>query len=212
MDETTEARRYATEQEEFWAGTFGEEYAQRNRGAAIVASYTAMWARILGRTRGVSSVLELGSNIGLNLRAFRHLLPDASLSAVEINPVAAAEAAELADVTVGSILEYEPDRTHDLVIIAGVLMHIEPTRLPTVYDLMHDASRRYICLAEYYSPTPVEIPYRGHRERLYKRDFAGELLDRFDDLRIVDYGFIWRRDPAFPQDDTTWFLLERVSG
>jgi spore coat polysaccharide biosynthesis protein SpsF len=204
------SRSYETEQEKFWAGSFGDEYSARNRGAGHVASYTAMWARILGRTHGVSSILELGCNIGLNLRAFRQLLPEASLTAVEINATAAAEAARVpADVKVGSILEYEPDRRHDLVVIAGVLMHIEPTRLPTVYDLMHRASGRYICLAEYYNPTPVEIPYRGHRERLYKRDYAGELLDRFDDLSLVDYGFVYRRDPTFPQDDTTWFLLER---
>jgi spore coat polysaccharide biosynthesis protein SpsF len=25
----------------------------------------------------------------------------------------------------------------------------------------------------------------------------------------VDYGFAYRRDPNFPQDDITWFLLEK---
>ncbi|MBI3705395.1 MAG: pseudaminic acid biosynthesis-associated methylase, partial [Rhizobiales bacterium] len=40
-------------------------------------------------------------------------------------------------------------------------------------------------------------------------DVAGDMLDRVP-LRIVDYGFAWRRDPVFPQDDVTWFLLERT--
>ena len=40
------------------------------------------------------------------------------------------------------------------------------------------------------------MPYRGHTARLFKRDFAGEMLDRFSDLRLVDYGFRYHRDLA----------------
>ena len=36
----------------------------------------------------------------------------------------------------------------------------------------------------------------------------GEMLDRYSDLHLVDYGFVWRRD-VFAQDDLTWFLLEK---
>jgi hypothetical protein len=43
----------------------------------------------------------------------------------------------------------------------------------------------------------------------FKRDFAGEIMDRFPDLRLVDYGFVYHRDPQFPQDDFTWFLMEK---
>ena len=53
------------------------------------------------------------------------------------------------------------------------------------------------------------MPYRGHDARLFKRDFAGEMLDRFSDLRLVDYGFRYHRDPAHPADDLTWFLMEK---
>jgi len=28
-------------------------------------------------------------------------------------------------------------------------------------------------------------------------------------MRLIDYGFAYRHDPNFPQDDITWFLLER---
>ena len=63
-------------------------------------------------------------------------------------------------------------------------------------------------ICEYYNPTPVTVPYRGASERLFKRDFAGELMDRFD-LALVDYGFVYHRDSHFPQDDLTWFLLEK---
>ena len=66
---------------------------------------------------------------------------------------------------------------------------------------------RNVC--EYYNPSPTSISYRGHTDRLYKRDFAGEMLDIYSDLRLVDYGFSYHRDSAFPQDDISWFLMEK---
>lgn len=56
----------------------------------------------------------------------------------------------------------------------------------------------------------MEVDYRGHEDRLFKRDFASELWDRFPDLSLIDYGFVWRRDPLAAKDDTTWFLFEKI--
>jgi spore coat polysaccharide biosynthesis protein SpsF len=56
----------------------------------------------------------------------------------------------------------------------------------------------------------VEIPYRGHSGKLFKRDFAGEILDAYSDLNLIDYGFAYHRDNYFKQDDITWFLLEKL--
>jgi pseudaminic acid biosynthesis-associated methylase len=199
-----------TEQEVFWQGSFGSEYTERNAGERAIASNTALFARILSRTRGVGSVLELGSNRGNNLVALRRLLPAARLSAVEINPTAAQHvAATLPDVELHrtSILRFEPQRRWDLVFTKGVLIHIAPEELARVYELMQRCASRYVLVAEYMNPTPVEVNYRGHANKLFKRDFAGELLDRCPELELVDYGFAWRRDPNFAQDDLTWFLL-----
>jgi spore coat polysaccharide biosynthesis protein SpsF len=202
---------YRTEQEAFWAGHFGDDYAARNRGEHLIASNLALFAKVLARTRRVHSVIEFGANIGLNLIAIRQLLPDAKLSAVEINEVAAVELRKIPELTVHncSILDFSPEGTHDLVLSKGVLIHLDPDNLPGVYDLLHRSSSRYICLAEYYSPTPMTVSYRGHTEKLFKRDFVGEMLDRFDDLKLADYGFVYRRD-SFPQDDINWFLLEKA--
>lgn len=60
-----------TEQETFWEGDFGNEYTDRNRGARWVAANAAFFSKVLARTQAVRSVLELGSNIGLNLIALR---------------------------------------------------------------------------------------------------------------------------------------------
>ncbi len=202
---------FRTEQEAFWAGSFGDEYMQRNQGEALVAASTALLGRALSRATDISTAIEFGSNIGLKLVALKRLLPDVELAAVEINAAAAAQVATLGiDVHRGSILEFSPARTYDLVLISGVLIHIAPEALPTVYDRLHEACGRYLYVAEYYNPTPVEVDYRGHAGRLFKRDFAGELLDRFADLRLRDYGFAYHRDPIFPADDVTWFLLERT--
>jgi spore coat polysaccharide biosynthesis protein SpsF len=198
-----------TEQEDFWAGEFGTEYITRNTGDDWIANNTAHFATILRRTSGITTVIELGANIGLNLQAIRRLLPSVELTGIEINADAAKELHN-ANITAihGSLLDVDPP-VCDLSFTKGVLIHINPDSLPIAYEKLYQASRRYILVCEYYNPSPVAIPYRGHTDRLFKRDFAGELLDRFADLRLIDYGFIYQRDPNWPQDDQTWFLLEK---
>jgi spore coat polysaccharide biosynthesis protein SpsF len=203
---------FQTEQEHFWATDFGNEYVARNKGANIIASNLALFAKILARTQPIGSIIEFGSNIGLNLIALHQLLPKAHLAAVEINQTAATELQQnLPQVQLfhQSILNFTPEQTFGLVLIKGVLIHINPEKLPQVYDILYQSSERYICISEYYNPTPVTIPYRGHSDKLFKRDFAGEMLDRYPNLKLVDYGFSYHRDLHFPQDDTTWFLLEK---
>ncbi len=202
---------YKTEQEAFWAGDFGDDYVDRNQGAAAIAARVALFSRLLPRTRPVSSVIELGANIGINLHALKTLFPDLSATAVEINARAAAEmrAHDWIDVHEASILEYEAAKEHDLAFTSGVMIHINPDELEKVYKALYATSNRYVAIIEYYSPVPVEVSYRGHGERLFKRDFAGEMMDLFPDLKLVDYGFAYHRDPVFPMDDLNWFLLEK---
>ena len=203
---------FTTEQEAFWHGAFGDDYTERNRGKSLVASNTALFARILTSAPGVTSVLELGANIGLNLLALKTLLAEGELSAVEINEsaVRSLRAIPGLDVHAGSILDFAPGRTWDLTFTKGVLIHIDPDQLSRAYDLLYRATRRYVLVVEYYNPSPVELVYRGHAGRLFKRDFAGELMDRHPGLTLVDYGFVYHRDPVFPQDDVSWFLLKKA--
>lgn len=176
-------------------------------------SNAVFFSKVLQRTTGITTSLEFGSNIGLNLKALHYLDPSIKLSAIEINADAIKELSELEyldKIHHHSILDFEPkDCIWDMVFIKGVLIHINPEYLPVVYEKLYNCSSRYVLVAEYYNPTPMEINYRGHAGKLFKRDFAGELLDKYSDLTIVDYGFVWRRDPNFPQDDMTWFLLEK---
>jgi pseudaminic acid biosynthesis-associated methylase len=201
---------FKTEQEAFWAGDFGTEYIKRNQGDALLASNLDFFAKALHAARGVESCIEFGANIGMNLKALKLLHPEQEQHGIEINADAARELALIippTQVHYSSILDFNPQRTWDLALIKGVLIHINPDELPQVYDKLVAACEKYLLVAEYYNPTPVAIPYRGHTDRLFKRDFAGEIMDRHPQMELIDYGFAYRRDPNFPQDDITWFLM-----
>ena len=44
-----------------------------------------------------------------------------------------------------------------------------------------------------------------------KEIFAGEILDKYPDVKFVDCGFVYHRDNNFPKDDLSWCLLEKKS-
>jgi spore coat polysaccharide biosynthesis protein SpsF len=205
---------YKTEQEAFWAGDFGTEYIGRNKSSQLLASNLHFFSQALRSSGRIASCVEFGANIGMNLRALQLLYPAIEARGVEINAEAARQLAELVgpdQVFNGSIFDYPAHEPVDLALIKGVLIHINPEMLSATYRKLYEASRRYVLVCEYYNPAPVAIPYRGHSDRLFKRDFAGEMLELFPDLRLVDYGFAYHRDPAFPQDDITWFLMEKAA-
>jgi spore coat polysaccharide biosynthesis protein SpsF len=205
------AMRNLSEQEQFWQGDFGNEYVARNVGQSLVAANLALFAKALARTGRIDSLLELGTNVGNNLQALHQLLPQCELSGVEINANACAQAKalDIAKIWHGSLFDFPCERSYDLTLSKGVLIHLAPELLPKAYAQLYELSQRYILIAEYYNPAPVEVSYRGNSGKLFKRDFAGEMLDRYADLHLLDYGFVYHRDPQFPADDVTWFLLEK---
>jgi spore coat polysaccharide biosynthesis protein SpsF len=147
----------------------------------------------------IKSAIEFGANRGLNLKALSHLYPNALLSAVEIN----LEAVELLrkigniDVHAESFLEFKPTQEHDLVVVSGVLIHTNPASLPDAYRCLATSSSKYVL-------------YRGHENKLFKRDFAGEFLNLYPEFKLIDYGFHYKG--AFTQgNDQTWFLLEKIN-
>lgn len=205
---------YKTEQELFWAGEFGTEYIQRNQGDWLLASNLNFFSKAMHGASGVKNCIEFGANIGMNTKALRLLYPHWEQFGIEINTNAARQLATVIPpdhVFNSSILDFNMDAQWDLVLIKGVLIHINPDMLPLVYDKLVAASGKYLLVAEYYNPEPVTINYRGHKDRLFKRDFAGEVMDRHPEMQLVDYGFAYRGDPNYPQDDITWFLMERRS-
>lgn len=200
------------DQEEFWSSEFGEKYIDRNKSDQLFASNLFFFSQALKRAGKINNCIEIGANIGMNLRALKLLFPQIHLEAIEINEEAAKSLLEFLsekEVYIQSVLDWNPEQKYDLVLSKGVLIHQNPNSLDSIYEKLYQASNNYILLGEYYSPNPASIDYRGHKDKLFKRDFAGELMEKYNDLKLIDYGFSYRRDPNFPQDDISWFLLEK---
>lgn len=201
-----------TEQLERWRGTFGDAYVERNIATPeAVDIQKRVFSRALEKAKPrPRSILEVGCNIGINLRALDALC-DTELFAVEPNAKArdavladgVLDAAHLFD-AMGSALPFD-DGAVDLTFTSGVLIHIPEPALQETMREIHRVSRRFILCLEYFATTPTTVPYRDHSDMLFKRDFGSLYLDLFPDLEIVDDGFFWRRSTG--ADDLTWCLL-----
>lgn len=203
---------FNTDQENFWAGQFGSDYISRNQGQNLLASNLNFFSKAFSKAGKINSCIEFGANIGMNLKSLQLLYHEIELQGVEINETACKYLQDLVgeqNAHHASIFDFQVTKQFDVSLIKGVLIHINPDKLALVYEQLYKSSSRYILIAEYYNPSPVAISYRGHQDRLFKRDFAGEFLDTYSDVTLVDYGFSYHRDPAFPQDDITWFLLQK---
>jgi pseudaminic acid biosynthesis-associated methylase len=204
-----------TEQTIFWRGEFGNAYAQRNAlDAVTLHRRTAMWARILQPLAGAQpdSILEVGANVGINLAALANVT-GAKLHAVEPNGEARAllsqsgrvDPARVHDAT-GDQLPFA-DHSVDMVFTSGVLIHVAPEKLESTCREMYRVARRYIGCVEYFASAPEEKTYRGHAGKLFKRDFGGYWWDLFPEMKLVDYGFFWKRVTGL--DDLTWWVFEK---
>lgn len=200
---------------EAWRGAFGDAYTERNpRTADSLRSRGRLFQRALGAValETGTRVLEVGTNVGMNLSALGRRSA-ASLFGVDLNEGALRRAGREADLAGRARLavaqaERLPfaDDSMDLVLTCGVLIHVPPDQLEQACGEIVRVARRYILCAEYFSPRPEEIRYRGEPGLLFKRDFGGFYLDHWPALRLVDYGFVWKRVEF---DDLNWWLLEK---
>lgn len=202
------------EQENFWAGEFGDNYIGRNNREKLLQSNVGFFSRCLKKIQKADNFIEFGSNVGLNIRALQTLFPKARFTAVEINSKAChflrqiRPEIQIINMPISSV---EVCETHDIAFTKGVLIHVKPENLPDAYQKLYSSSHRYILVAEYFNPTPVSIEYRGHKNKLFKRDFCNDLMSTYSNLSLIDYGFFYKFDPEFPQDNLNWFLLEKKS-
>ena len=205
--------KYKTQQEDFWAGEFGDDYVLRSQDIEILNSSIDFFKVALRKTNNIKTCIEFGSNVGMNLRALKEIYPQKELHAIEINKKAINYLREVIpeeNIINDSILNFKPFKKWDLVLIKGVLIHINPEMLPEVYLSLVNSCSKYLLINEYYNPKPVSIDYRGHSDKLFKRDFTGEILDNFPEMKLLDYGFLYDRDPIHKRvGSANWFLLEK---
>ena len=50
--------------------------------------------------------------------------------------------------------------------------------------------------------------FKTEQEKFWAGDFAGEIMDRYKNLELIDYGFLYNRDGW--NDNSNWFLLKKV--
>lgn len=193
--------------EHMWAGDFGDAYIERNVDAGT--GRDAFWAGTIAKL-SPQRVLEVGCNIGGNLQhVAAHVSPrdvfgvDVNQSSLKklrqdipaINPVWA-RAQELPF----------RDSWFDLVFTVGVLIHQPESTLRSVMSEIHRCARRHILCAEYFSEELQEVPYRGERGALFKRDYASIYLQDFPGLKVIHEETLSRADGF---DNVTCTVLEK---
>lgn len=201
-------------QEALWEGEFGDAYTDRN---VIDEEATKLFFNKILPTEyeramakhELKTAIEFGCGSGANLAALKCI--GLECSGVEVNQYAALKAtnntgAVIYNTAVNDELEVP---VHDLVLTKGFLIHVAPENLESVYRKIYETAKYYILICEYYSKQPQEIVYRGNAGSLWKRDFCGEIMDQYPDLELLDYGFVYDRDPVYMQDSITWWLLEK---
>jgi pseudaminic acid biosynthesis-associated methylase len=192
---------------DLWAGEFGDAYIERNIDA--VAKTADFWRGMLTRFPAASA-LEVGCNVGGNLIRIAEQLGATNVAGVDVNENALAVLAERlpdADLRCATAVGLPfTDDSFDLVFTMGVLIHVAPNELEPAMREVVRCSRRYVLAGEYYAPEVTELPYRGERGALYKRDY-GALYEALDaGLRLAETGFLPLSEGAF--DDVTYWLFE----
>ncbi len=193
--------------EELWSGDFGDAYCERNRAAGERRG--EFWDQILATTNP-RRILEVGCNVGANLRPLARRLEPRQVWGVDVNRKALAEVSRgLPGVNAFCSVARElpfADRCFDLTFTAGVLIHQPEATLARVMAELVRCSGRYVLSCEYYAATTTEVAYRGEQGALFKRDFAALFKQLFPELRLAGHGFLGQGQGW---DDVTWWLFER---
>ncbi len=195
-----------TPQLALWRSQFGRDYTRRNDGER--PARREVWRELLAGL-DVGSALEVGCNVGWNLRYLRDL-GVASTWGVEPQDDAvihAHQARPELTVVPGTAFDLPfKDARFDLVFTSGVLIHIAPADLPRALSEMYRVSRRYLVAIEYDHEREVEVAYRGHAGALWKRDHGASWQAQFPGLRRLRTGFL---DASRGYDDCTYHVFEK---
>jgi pseudaminic acid biosynthesis-associated methylase len=197
----------ATRLEQLWSGEFGNAYVDRNSRAGDVRG--PFWRDIL-KTFPSRRVLEVGCNLGGNLRWIAEVLEPGQTYGIDINQKAIERVhADLPTITalVSPARELPfRDRWFDMVFTMGVLIHQPPDTLPLVMSEIVRCSSRWVVCGEYFADQPTEVPYRGETGALFKRDFGGYYQQLFPQLSLRKKEFLSHADGW---DDVTVWVFEK---
>lgn len=185
-------------QENFWQGDFGKRYTDRS--TMTFKEWNEGYKRQYGKTRiemnknfvgkfsKNAKILEVGCNIGMELRGLQRM-GFKNLYGVELQPYAVEQSKKYTkelNIVCGSGFDIPfKDGFFDVVCTNGVLIHIAPKNLLKIMGEMHRATKKYIWGLEYYAEKIAEINYRGHKNRLWKADYASIFMKNFPNLELI---------------------------
>lgn len=212
-----------TKQLDKWRGEFGDQYSERNAiTPELIEARTNFWHTIFNIIDAVpETILEVGAGNGQNIMAISHAVNmrtavknvtyKQAIFGVEPNEQARANLetnCPWLNVSRKDVftMEYEPNSI-ELVFTSGVLIHIHPNDLERAIDNIYKVSSKYILCMEYFAPQCEEIKYRDNQEMMWRNDFGSLYLDKYK-LRVVGYGFAWKRITKL--DNLTWWLMEKT--
>lgn len=201
---------YPTRELNVWTSEFGKAYTDRNPiDVDAMDRELGEWCgcgrksdlfrQFLPLERIASgSVLEVGSNVGVQLKILQTVNPGLTLNGLEPMKYALEKGqAYYPDIKfvhgTAFKIPYE-DNSFDVVMTNTVLIHIHPDDLPKALSEIHRVARRYIHFHEYYADTLTAVHYQGESGLMWKTNFMRRYLDLFDDLTEVDVRYLHYKD------------------
>jgi pseudaminic acid biosynthesis-associated methylase len=209
-----------TKQMEKWSGDFGKEYTDRNvfsleeldtlYKSKYGVTRTELNQRFLeGMDRSIR-VLEVGSNVGNQLLCLQSM-GFVNLYGIELQSYAvelSKARTKRINIIEGSAFDIPYKDTYfDLVFTSGVLIHLNPSDIVRALREILRCTRESIWGFEYYADEHTEITYRGHKELLWKADYAKLYLQQFEGLKIVKEERLKYLDS---DNIDTMFLLKKI--
>lgn len=208
-------------QANFWQGDFGKRYTDRS--TMTFAEWNEGYKRQYGKTRikmnknfvgrfsKNAKILEVGCNIGMELRGMQRM-GFRNLYGVELQPYAVEQSKKYTkgtNIICGSGFDIPfKDEFFDVVCTNGVLIHIAPKNLPKIMGEMYRSAKKYIWGLEYYAEKITEINYRGHKNRLWKADYASIFMKNFPNLKLIKKEYYKYVDN--PENKDAIYLLKKI--
>ena len=92
-------------QEKFWLSNFGNNYINRNKSKELIRNKFFFFKKIFQnfKRKRITSVIEFGSNIGLNLLCLKKIFILKKISALEINKNSAQQCKNIKNVNVFNV-------------------------------------------------------------------------------------------------------------
>jgi len=201
--EGSEAKRL----EHLWGGEFGDAYNERNKNA--YERRGRFWQPLLAELP-IRTVLEVGCNVGGNLRWMHPQLAWQNIYGIDINLDALRRLHEQypAINALHALAQDLPfrDEFFDLVFTTGVLIHQPEETLGAVMAEIVRCSRRYVLCMEYFAEETEEVPYRGLEGALFRRSYGVLFQKQHPELALRKQGYL-STEEGF--DRLTWWLFEK---